>query len=592
MQAKIKDYYLRELESLRRLGGEFSRKNPSLAPYLSKEGQDPDVERTLEGFAFLAGRIRYQLEEELPELSHNLAQLLWPNYMRSTPSYSIIAYEPNKNYANAQVIPIGTQVLSEPTKEGVQCRFRTCYETTVYPFVIDRVEYNVYGNKSGIEIDLAIVCKGGLADCPIDSLRLYFNATYSLSNELYLYFLKYIEYIDAEIIGDNDEVLRSVKLPTGSVLPVGFGINERLMPYPKNVFDGYIVLQEYYAFIYKHFFVDITNMGRIFSSDQSVSAKSRCLRLKLYFSKRFAAAQSLYKDQFALYCTPVINLFEADAVPVRKNAYEEEYLLSPSDYERDYAEVFQVERVRGWVKRKNNYVDFMPFESFGYEDDNEYYSIRVRLSEDGKRTNSFIRFGSPDGVFENGESDGATISVRLLCSNRSLPSSLQLGQICIPDAQFGFTHMKFRNITIPTNSYPPPIGGDFLWRIISNMSLNYVSLADPKTLGSVMSAYDFIGATDAKADCKNALILTGIKSIKQSKTEMVYKGLPIYGTRISMEIDTDKFAGVGEAYLMCCVLNEFFALYRNINSFHILEAKMINLDSYEWPPKLGAQPVM
>ncbi|MDU3889721.1 MAG: type VI secretion system baseplate subunit TssF, partial [Serratia liquefaciens] len=41
-----------------------------------------DVERLLEGFAFLTGRLRQKLDDELPELSHSLMHLLWPNYMR------------------------------------------------------------------------------------------------------------------------------------------------------------------------------------------------------------------------------------------------------------------------------------------------------------------------------------------------------------------------------------------------------------------------------------------------------------------------------------------------------------------------------
>jgi type VI secretion system protein ImpG len=589
---KVKDYYLKELEALRKLGSEFARKNPSLAAYLSKEGQDPDVERTLEGFAFLAGRIRYQMDEEAPEFSHNIAQLLWPNYLRPTPSYSVIAYEPSKNIVKPQVIPSGTQVLSRPTKEGVQCKFRACYDTILYPYEITDAAYHIYGNKSRLEIDLAMTCKGALDECVIDALRFYFNATQFLSYEMYLYFLEYVEDIEFEIINNNGEALHSVKAPPKSVSPVGFGSNERLMPYPKNVFEGYIVLQEYYAFINKHFFVDIANIKNIFAADRSILSQSRRLRLRFYFSKRFSSAQILQKDNFVLYGVPIINLFESDAVPIRKSVSEEESLLTVSEYKRDHAEVFLVENARGWVGRKNGYVDFQPFESFNYSDDDEYYSVRIKLSEDGERTDSFIRFGSPGGVFESGASDDSAISVRMLCTNRSLPSSLQLGEICIPDPQFGFTHLNFKNITIPTNSYPPPIGGDFLWRVISNMSLNYISLANPKTLGAVMNAYDFIGAADLKAARRNALMLSGIKSISHSKTEMIYKGLPICGTRIYMEIDTTKFAGVGEAYLMCCALNEFFALYRNINSFHILEAQMINLDSFVWEPKIGSQPVM
>ena len=60
---KIKDYYLKELNSLRTDGVEFAKENPGLSSFLAKEGQDPDVERMLEGFAFLTGRLHQRFDE-------------------------------------------------------------------------------------------------------------------------------------------------------------------------------------------------------------------------------------------------------------------------------------------------------------------------------------------------------------------------------------------------------------------------------------------------------------------------------------------------------------------------------------------------
>ena len=87
-------YYQSELTALRQLGRRFAERSPALAPYLGQAGRDPDVERLLEGFAFLTGRLRQKLDDELPELSHSLMQLLWPNYMRPLPAFSILQFDP------------------------------------------------------------------------------------------------------------------------------------------------------------------------------------------------------------------------------------------------------------------------------------------------------------------------------------------------------------------------------------------------------------------------------------------------------------------------------------------------------------------
>ena len=589
---KINDYYLQELHALRKLGGEFSRKNPGLSPYLAKEGQDPDVERLLEGFSFLTGRLRQQLDEELPEVSHNLVQLLWPNYTRPVPSYSIIAYDPIRDNSVPQIVPRGTEVMSKADEEGVQYKFRTCYDTTVHPIELADCNYYVHGSKSQLELDFKATGKGFLDDCRLSTLRVYFNGSRFLAKELYLYFLEYAEVIEVELLDFEEKLLHTLHLPERSVTPVGFGTNERMVPYPQSVFDGYIALQEYYSYEQKYLFADLCNLDRVFGIDHELLAQSRHFRMRLHFSKRLSSAQILTKENFALYCTPVINLFEADAVPIRKNAMEEEYLLSASEYAREQSEVYLVDSVRGWVPSKNSYQDFLPFESFDYGDDDEYYSVRVKLSDDGKRTHSYIRFASPEGIFERNEHTNATVSVKLLCTNLSLPSKLQLGELCVPDPHSNLSHLPFQNITIPTESSPPPIGGDFLWRVISNMSLNHLSLADVKTLRTIMRTYDFLGAHDIKVKKKNAMMLEGIASISPSKAEMAHEGFPIRGIQTRLEIDVSKFTGVGEAYLMCSVLNEFFALYCNINSFHRLEVDMLNHDRFNWPPRMGYQPVI
>lgn len=87
-------YYQSELNALRQLGRRFCERNPALAPFLGDRGRDPDVERLLEGFAFLTGRLRQKLDDQLPELSHSLMHLLWPNYMRPIPAFSMLQFAP------------------------------------------------------------------------------------------------------------------------------------------------------------------------------------------------------------------------------------------------------------------------------------------------------------------------------------------------------------------------------------------------------------------------------------------------------------------------------------------------------------------
>jgi type VI secretion system protein ImpG len=588
----INDYYLQELNSLRKLGEEFARKNPGLAPYLAKEGQDPDVERMLEGFAFLTGRLKQQLDEELPEVAHNMTQLLWPNFIKPIPSYCIVSYEPLSLENTPQIVPKGTHLASRSNDKGLQFKFQTCYETVVHPLKLATCKYNIFGKKSSLAIGFEMSTKDNLNILNLDFLRLYLNGSKFLSQELYLYVLQYVESIELEIIDANDETVKSFYLEKNCVTPVGFEKNEQMISHPQNVFDGYVVLQEFFSFEHKYYFVDVNGLRKIFNESEQVLSENRKFILRFNFSKRLHSVQTISIDDFALYCTPAINLFETDAIPVRKSALNQEYLLTPSEYDRQECEIFSVLNVRGWMQSKNRYENFLPFESFDHKNDEEYYSIRVALSNEGHKTKSYIRFSSAQGIYEKNTHNNNAVSIKMLCTNHSLPSTLKLGEICKNVEQSGVSHLKFQNITIPTRSYPPPLKEDFLWRVISNMSLNYLSLSDESNLKEILKTYDFPGAFDATIAKKNSVMLEGIKSIGYENTTMIYKGYPIQGIYTKLQLDVSKFTGMGEAYLFCSVLNEFFALYNNINSFHILQVDIENEGSFRWQPKMGYQQVM
>lgn len=103
MVVAFNKYFQDELAAVRELGKEFAEKNPRLAPFLSVREQDPDVERLLEGFAFLTGRLRQKLDDELPELSHSVMSLLWPNFLKPVPSMSIIQFKPDSSIVTIQL---------------------------------------------------------------------------------------------------------------------------------------------------------------------------------------------------------------------------------------------------------------------------------------------------------------------------------------------------------------------------------------------------------------------------------------------------------------------------------------------------------
>lgn len=586
------DYYKKELISLRTKGLEFSKNNPGLSSYLSKEGQDPDVERLLEGFAFLSGSLNQLLDQELPEVAHTLVQILWPDYNRVIPSYSIIQYAINKESNETIFIPKNSEVMSKVKPNVKQCNFRTVYDTEILPIDLQSVEYFSNNKKSSIELDFKATGATTLLNIKIEKLRLFLNGSKYVVYDLYLYLLKYVENISIMLKDINGEILKNIIIDKSSIKAVGLDDKDYMLPYSESLFSGYILLQEYFCFRDKFLFIDLLNLSKMKMVEEDILDKSKSFTIKIGFSKTFTNQEIPTKDNFILNATPIINIFNTDAVPIKKDFSNDEYLIEPIELTKEQGEVFSVENVRAWSDKTSSYQDMLPFEEFEHSaEGREFYSIKTKTSNQGDRTNSYIRFSnvSRENVFSN---ISTTVSLKLLCTNRNIPTNLRIGDICIPKIGVNSVNTPFKNITVPTISYPPPIAKDFLWKIISNMSLNYLSLADINTLRRVLAVYDFYGAYDLKQREINARNLEGLVSIDYSKCEYIDEGFPIKGHHVKIKLDKSKFSTLGEAYLFCTVINEFFSLYGSLNSFHRLSVEVLNEDTFEWPIKIGSKMVI
>lgn len=586
------DYYKKELISLRTKGLEFSKQNPGLSSYLSKEGQDPDVERLLEGFAFLSGNLNQLLDQELPEVAHTLVQILWPNYNRVIPSYSIIQYDSNKDSSDTIYINRDTEVLSKVKVNTKQCRFKTVYDTEILPIEIEKVDYFSNNKKSSLEFFFKVVSSSSLQEINLNKLRFFLNGSKFIAYDLYLFLTRYIENITICLKNKNNEILKSITIDKNSIKPVGLKNNEYMLPYSKNLFEGYILLQEYYCFKDKFLFVDIENLDQIKSVDEKILNDCRNFEIKIDFIKTFTNQEIPTKENFILYATPIVNIFPTDAVPIKKGIENDEYLIEPIELLNDEGEVFSVEKVRSWSDKTSSYEDLLPFEEFEHSLENrDFYSIRTKTSNHGDRTNSYVRFSNitRETILSN---TNTIVSLKLLCTNRNIPSNLGIGDINLSKIGVNNKNTAFKNISIPSISYPPPIAKDFLWKVISNMSLNYLSLTDLSVLRRVLEVYDFYGAYDLKQKERNKNNLEGIVSIEHSKCEYIDKGYPIRGNSIKIKIDKSKFSTIGEAYLFCNILNEFFTLYGTINSFHKLTVEVLNENTFEWPIKIGSRNII
>lgn len=586
----LKDRFTEELRYLRELGSDFAKDNPQLARFLGKDSSDPDVERLLEGFAFLTAKLRLKLEDDLPELTHPMLQLLWPNYLRPLPSATIVQFTPlEQSLSQSQQIPKGARLFSKPV-DGIACEFRTCTDVTLQPFVISQVDATQTLDSSVVRIDLGTLIERPLNTLECDSLDFHLSGDDHSAQTLYLWLSQYLLQVRVTI---NGEVRR---LPASSLKFSGFSPDEALLPYPQNVFDGYRILQEYFAFPQRFHFFSLAGLDRLWP-DQA----SRNVRLEFHFSRQFPQSMRVGTDDFSLFCTPAVNLFQHGAEPIDLSGEQAHALLKPTGGQLHAYEIFSVDQVistRSTVGGAGGEPlrVFRPFESFAHEIEHVqgrtalYYRCQVEnsLRDDGVvHRISFVR---ADANLYIGDLE--TASIDLTCTNRDLPLALSVGDICV-NTEVTPPLVRYRNIRRPTRPCRPVLDGELQWALISNLSLNYLSLLSTDPLKAVIGAYDFVALHDIQQARSTRKRLDAIRDAHTSSLDWLIQGQPIRGLRTHLNIDQSGFRCEGDLYLFSCVLSHFFALYASINSFHQLEVtNTTNNEHYTWPLLTGKQPLI
>lgn len=582
------------------MGKQFAQRNPALAPFIGDGSRDPDVERLLESFAFLTGRLRQRLDDELPELAHSLMNLLWPNYMRSLPAFSIVQFDPIQETEGCITLARGSMVESVAV-EGTVCQFQTCFDTKVYALQLDGVDYAIKNGGAVLSLKVSLNGKGDLIGAPLDSLRLHLTGERYISQMLYLCLLRHLDDIQLIPLNEkgepftdsNGNVLGTKTIGSENVKAVGFAEDEALLPYPANTFRGYRYIQEYFAFQDKFLFVDVEKLNVLKTLPEDLLKQSKGMMIRFNIRKANMQRIQPTTENIRFYCTPVVNLFPHNAMPINFTGADNEYHILPTVNTPGHYEVFSVDKVIGWSNTRNEYKEYVAFESFEHDasfDVDEvkpFYFVRKEKSITHDGLDTYLRFASKDGNLFSGD----TLSIDLTCTNQNLPAKLNVGDICVATEEIP-DNLVFKNIVPPTTSYAPPIETGFLWRIISNMSLNYLSLADVEPLKVVLETYDFPRYYDQQKERVSRRLLAGLKDIKYKPVDRLYKGLPLRGIRTELTIDPEGYIGDGDLFLFTSMLNEFFVLYVSLNSFHELVVHSTHNQTYKWPLHIGQQALL
>lgn len=573
--------YQSELNNLRELAVEFSEKHPALAPQLSGPSPDPDAERILEGVAFLTGNIRQKLDDDFPEFAQSLMQMIFPHYLRPLPSSTIIEFTPKSILKSTLKISKGTFIDSNPL-DDVSCRFQTCLDIVAAPISVagvDVIEKGV-GRRT---IELSLQLNGtSLNQWAADGLSFYIGGDYVGAATIFLLLQHHLSSIDIQA----DGAAEITELPASALQAIGFDESHQLIPFPGNAFPAFRSLQEFFLCKEKFLFMRLSGLKNITSSGG--------LKIRFNLDNIDFKLPSIGGDRFCLHATPAINLFEHDAEPIKLNQRVSEVRLRPNNTKGGKAaeqyRIYSVNTVQGNNRRAAIKTDYKPITGFySGESASPVYQTSVRPGDEGAGNDTYLALYYPP---EMAIASGETLSVKLTCSNGNIPSKLRPGDVSKPTSSTSEL-VSFANLLPPTEAIEVPSGGTLLWRLLSHLALNYLSLADADNLKALLSLYVFPGAVSRKDEVINLKKIDGIRLVTVTAADRLVRGDLLRGQEIEVTLDAEQFACRGDMILFGTLLDKLFHSYASFNCFIATSVKESNSgEVYSWPARLGDRPLI
>jgi type VI secretion system protein ImpG len=624
MDPRLLDHYNTELRHLREMGMEFAQHFPKIAGRLSMNGlevADPYVERLLEGVSFLAARVQLKLEAEFPRFTQALLEIVYPHYLAPTPSMLVAQFTPESDDPNLasgfKKVPRGTTLQGAlPADHVTRCEFRTAHDVTLWPIEVVSASYFSFAPdlalntlpvaqniKGGVRIRLRATAGLTFARTAIDRLCFYLAGADDVANKLY-------ELCAGNAVGVLVGPPASATGPrdfltAAHIRPVGFEEDEALLPVTLRSFHGYRLLQEYFTFPERYRFFEVRGLAPALRRSDGNE-----IELVVLLGRGEPTFESVVdKSNFALFCTPAINLFEKRADRVQITGSTHEFHINADRTRPLDFEIYKVTEVLGHGAGEDSEQRFLPlYAAHSSDRRNEqaaYFTTRrePRLPSSSQKrrgsrssyigTEVFLSLVDPlDAPFRG---DLRQLSIKAECTNRDLALQMPVGGSQTDlSLEIAAPVKSIRVITGPTRPHAPLTDGAVSWRAINHLSLNYLSLVDATPQKGAASLRDLLELYAPDGGDKKQ-----IDGIQSMKVQPVVRRLRVpgplafgRGLELSLLVDEMAFEG-GSAYLLGAVLARYFARHVSMNSFTetILRSETRG-EIGRWMPQWGARPTL
>lgn len=588
-------YFERELVMLRHQCREFAERYPKIAGKLQISGEsceDPHVEHLIESVAMLAARIAKRLDDDYPQFTEALFETLFPHYLRPFPSCAIVRLPAPELHQAMLRLPAGTGMVSAPVR-GVECRFRTVYDIVVGGVTIDDAAFEPLikaplGARlppgAGSALRIRLRQHGAPAPALPASLRVFIDAEPSFAAALRdaLFMQTLCAYVETD-------AGQWIRLPAVPVTPAGFADADALLPFGARSQPAYRILGEYFAYPEKFNFFDLDlaalRAGLPIACQQAADQRYTlhlCLAVRAD-SDGARMLASLSVANLQLGCSPVVNLFRVDGVPVSVTRQKTEYpVLAHATHAHGY-EVLAIDSVhsvrQGGGDASTPTEEVPPLYGLRHGDGaarhGRYWIWRHDAALALKSPGHEKKIALIDADFNPLTDETLTLSLALSCSNRDLPLALKYGQ---PQGDLAGGGAALRLLRRPSPSRRFASGMGLHWRLISHLALNQHALTQQglPALREMLALYDPVRSATSQ---RQIGAIAALEQVATTTWLRHRRGASLaHGVEVRITLDEEAFAGSG-MHLFVQVIDHFLGLYVQMNSF--IELVVLSLQSGE-----------
>ena len=625
MENNFLDYYNRELIFLREMAREFAQKHPAIAARLGMQGTevaDPYVERLIEAFCFLSARTRLKLDAEFPGFTQRLLDTLYPNYNSPTPSMGVIRLHPDPDTGDLtcgfSLVRDSAFVSQRLTESQTRCEFRTRQPVTLWPLEITGA------SLTSLPPDLPVIAE---EDCDISQCKGALRLRLTLTGDTTFSMLRGLDKLPVYISGDETIVSQLFELlhchHQGVIIPSpevsvpatviteqplvteGLEPHEGVLPASWNMFHGHTLLQEYICCRQRFYFFTLNRLAAGFSNNHTREADIIILLDRL----PQALIAHVSAERFLLFCTPVINLFpkRLDRIPLNRAQNQFHAVVDrcrPLDYE-----VFSVDNVTGLQAENSDELVFNPLYHTRHGDTGNYgryFSLQRKVRQAQPEDTPYLTQHPYPGtetyisLVDQNEapySDNLRfLRVEALVTNRHLPCLLaeHASFRLTPPEDVPVCGAEF--VSMPSAPRASFATGEAAWRLISQLSLNYLPVGEMHGADGAGFLRDILRLFTTRSDPET---LRQIESLTGCTTEPVIRrlgkeGLLIYGRgiRCRLTVDETGFSGISP-YLFGLIMENYLSRHAAINIFTETELYSVQRGRVAgWPARPGRRGIL